>query len=432
MLKIDELSNWEKSDLILKKGELAFATTAASTGTELSEPVTVVKMCDGEHKFSELTYNFYARSSDVLLACKTEAGLKTFINGVIADAGIASSDAMEALAGRVTNTENDLKTLKGNEETAGSIAKAIKDAIDALDLANTYVAQEDGKGLSTNDLTDELKGNYDTAYSHSQIGHAPADAQANLIEKIKVNGAEQTITDKVVDITVPTKVGDLTNDAGYLVANDIANKADKGTTLAEYGIGNAYTKTETEGKITEAINTFTSAYITSDGGAIDKLQEIANWIDSDKNGAADIIADIESNADGIETLGERMDAAEDAIEAIDNHSHGNKTELDKIADGDVAKWNAAEQNAKDYADGKVSGLADGQVKTNKEAIEAINNEETGILAQAKAYSDSLNHEDTKYTAAADGGLKLNENNEFAIDDSIVFIFDCGNSGVVSE
>lgn len=33
------------------------------------------------------------------------------------------------------------------------------------------------------------------------------------------------------------------------------------------------------------------------------------------------------------------------------HEHANKTELDKIAEGDVAKWNAAEQNAKDYADG---------------------------------------------------------------------------------
>lgn len=33
------------------------------------------------------------------------------------------------------------------------------------------------------------------------------------------------------------------------------------------------------------------------------------------------------------------------------HAHANGVELDKIVDGDVAKWNAAEQNAKDYADG---------------------------------------------------------------------------------
>ena len=33
------------------------------------------------------------------------------------------------------------------------------------------------------------------------------------------------------------------------------------------------------------------------------------------------------------------------------HTHANATELGKIADGDKAKWDAMEQNAKDYADG---------------------------------------------------------------------------------
>ena len=39
------------------------------------------------------------------------------------------------------------------------------------------------------------------------------------------------------------------------------------------------------------------------------------------------------------------------------------------------------------AETKVNELANGQVKTNKEAIEAINNAETGILKQAKDYAD---------------------------------------------
>jgi hypothetical protein len=38
------------------------------------------------------------------------------------------------------------------------------------------VVKESGKGLSANDLTSGLKSNYDTAYSHSQATHAPADA----------------------------------------------------------------------------------------------------------------------------------------------------------------------------------------------------------------------------------------------------------------
>jgi hypothetical protein len=86
----------------------------------------------------------------------------------------------------------------------------------------------------------------------------------------------------------------------------------------------------------------------------------------------------------------------------------------------------------------VTGLQN-SINANAEAITAINHETTGILAKAKAYADSLNHEDTKYTAAAGGGLKLDENNAFSIDDSITFIFDCGganfggtNSGTNSD
>lgn len=41
------------------------------------------------------------------------------------------------------------------------------------------VDKEAGKGLSTNDLTDLLKSNYDAAYTHSQTTHAPSNAQKN-------------------------------------------------------------------------------------------------------------------------------------------------------------------------------------------------------------------------------------------------------------
>lgn len=54
-----------------------------------------------------------------------------------------------------------------------------------------FVEQVENKGLSTNDLTDELKAQYDAA-------------QANVIETVKVNGTALDITDKAVDITVPT------------------------------------------------------------------------------------------------------------------------------------------------------------------------------------------------------------------------------------
>lgn len=142
-LKIDTLENWGKSTIVLKKGELAFATVAASAGTGLAEPVVMVKIGDGVNLFKDLKWDFHAKASDVLAACKDEGALKTFINSVIADAGIATDDALTALAGRVTTAEGDIKTLKGDENTAGSVAKAIKDAITALNLDTTYVKVAD-------------------------------------------------------------------------------------------------------------------------------------------------------------------------------------------------------------------------------------------------------------------------------------------------
>jgi hypothetical protein len=47
-----------------------------------------------------------------------------------------------------------------------------------------YVVSVQGKVLTTNDLTDTLKNNYDGAVSHANSTHAPANAQANNISDV--------------------------------------------------------------------------------------------------------------------------------------------------------------------------------------------------------------------------------------------------------
>lgn len=74
------------------------------------------------------------------------------------------------------------------------------------------VDKVDGKGLSTNDLTNDLKAKYDTAVSKvdelTETGGAP-----NVIEIVKVNGTPLSPdSNKAVDIDVPTKISDLNND----------------------------------------------------------------------------------------------------------------------------------------------------------------------------------------------------------------------------
>ena len=74
-------------------------------------------------------------------------------------------------------------------------------------------ASEEGKGLSTNDYTDAEK----TKLSGIEDG-----AEVNEIDSISVNGSIQTITNKNVDITVPTDDSELTNGAGY-ITKDVNN-----------------------------------------------------------------------------------------------------------------------------------------------------------------------------------------------------------------
>lgn len=86
---------------------------------------------------------------------------------------------------------------------------------------------------------------------------ATIGGEPNKIDSIKVNGTAQTITNKTVDISVPTNNNQLTNGAGYQTASQVTtaintaikNKADKADTLSEYGITDAYTKTEVDTKV---------------------------------------------------------------------------------------------------------------------------------------------------------------------------------------
>lgn len=59
-------------------------------------------------------------------------------------------------------------------------------------------------------------------------------AQANVIESIKVNGTAQAITNKAVDIKIPTKVGDLTNDQKFQTETEVSTAISKAVAAADH------------------------------------------------------------------------------------------------------------------------------------------------------------------------------------------------------
>lgn len=69
-----------------------------------------------------------------------------------------------------------------------------------------------GKGLSTNDYTSAEK---------QKLSGIASGAQVNVIESVKVNGTKLTPSSKAVDVLVPTKVSQLTNDSGFQTSTQV-------------------------------------------------------------------------------------------------------------------------------------------------------------------------------------------------------------------
>ena len=106
----------------------------------------------------------------------------------------------------------------------GIVAEAVAQANAYTDdVAKGKVDKEEGKGLSENDFTNGYK---------DKLDGIEDSAQANVIEVVKRNGVALPITDKAVDVAVPTTTSSLTNDSGYITneVNDLVNYYDKDET----------------------------------------------------------------------------------------------------------------------------------------------------------------------------------------------------------
>lgn len=72
---------------------------------------------------------------------------------------------------------------------------------------NNKVDKVSGKGLSTNDFTNAYK---------TKLDGIATGAQVNVIEGITVNSTAVPLTNKIANLTIPTKLTDLTNDGNFV------------------------------------------------------------------------------------------------------------------------------------------------------------------------------------------------------------------------
>lgn len=93
----------------------------------------------------------------------------------------------------------------------------------------------------------------------------------------------------------------------------------------------------------------------------------------------------------------------EALEAVD-HEHANQDELDKIVEGDKAKWDAMEQNAKDYADSLAGNYdASGAAAAVDEKLTVeVNRAKAAEEANANAAADALAEAQAKVASVTAG------------------------------
>lgn len=80
------------------------------------------------------------------------------------------------------------------------------------ELVSTKVDKVEGKGLSSNDYTSDEK---------TKLAGIASGAQVNVLEGIQKNGNTVTVTNKIANISVPTKTSDITNDSGYITSSSV-------------------------------------------------------------------------------------------------------------------------------------------------------------------------------------------------------------------
>lgn len=94
----------------------------------------------------------------------------------------------------------------------------------------------------------------------SKLDGIATGAQANVIEKVSVNGTAQTVSSKAVNITVPTKVSQITNDSGYQTASQVSSaiaSAISGVNSFKYSVVTSLPSTGAAGTI----------YLVANGGS---------------------------------------------------------------------------------------------------------------------------------------------------------------------
>ena len=299
-------------------------------------------------KVSELT-----NDSNYQTAEQVNSTVTTEIAKVVADAP-EDLNTLKEMSDWIAGHENDASTmnsaisdnktaiasLQSGKADKSEIPTTVAELTDSADYAKKTDLHSHENKTVLDGITSTKISNWDSAKTHADSAHAPSTAQANVIETVKVNGTALEVSDKAINVTVPTKVAELTDSADY------AKKTDIPTTLPANG-GNADTvnnHTVESNVPTDAVftdTTYKSVTQTEDGlmSAADKAK-----LDGVEIGATKTLIDIELSSTSTNPVQNKV--VTDALNnKADKSKYGDTTiNVGRKASTTVGAYSTAEGN----------------------------------------------------------------------------------------
>lgn len=291
---------------------------------------------------------------------------------------VAESDLEATLATKINGKANvgtaddtsDMDTLKGAKKYADEKAAAVQTEVDALE-AKVGTVPESKTVVQMIEEAQEAA-TYDDTEIKSKV-QANTDAIGVLNGEATVEGSvKKTVADEIAKVVAGAPESfDTLKELSDWIATHGQDAAEMNSAIVALqnildGIGDTDSgeKATVVAYVTDAIAALnigdyaTAAQLTALAGRVTTLEGASHT---------------HANKALLDTYTQTEANLADAV--AKKHVHANATELNKIADGDKAKWDAMEQNAKDYADGLAS---------NYDAAGSA----AGALADAKEYTDT--------------------------------------------
>lgn len=238
-------------------------------------------------------------------------------------------------------------------------------------------------------------------------------------DKFDAHGAAAAVEAKLADYTKTVDLDTTIDGYGYLKADDIANKADKATTLAGYGITDAYTKTEADAAFAtpaEVIAEVNKALAdVSDADSITNITTLVEYVNENAADLTALISEVYGNAEmtGDSRVDKAVTNAANAV-ATANGADAIANEAKEIAD--AAKTTAEE--AKTAATNASDGAAASAQAAANSAAEALASQNAAKTSETNAKTSETNAANSANAASASAntaGEKATEASGYATD-----------------